>query len=259
MAVSEIKQYKQKDGTDVLKVFTKPTKRFPDGGYFYVDVKDRDIMQSHNWLLDYSGKLICISCKINDYGYKSTLFFHQALAYKYLGYYPDYIDHVNGVEIDNTDVNLNVVTNRQNQYNKPARGYIVDCRCRAFQARIKLYSKVLLPYSYIHSEVEACQLQYKLETDYLRGRLGSDYYMYNFLKDRRNDLDILDLERTGQISSDEAIYKHVVRYASDNAWYYYRYNLKQYFKDNRIPVPNFITDEDGFMRHPVTNKLLCPL
>ena len=33
------------------------------------------------------------------------------------------------------------------------------------------------------------------------------------------DLDILDLERTGQISEEEAIYRHVLRYAADNAWY----------------------------------------
>lgn len=82
--------------------------------------------------------------------------------------------------------------------------------------------------------------------------------MYNFLEDRRNDLDILDLERTGVLSHEESIYKHVLRYAKDNAWYYYRYNLVKYFKDNHIPAPKFITDEQGFMRHPVTNKLLCP-
>lgn len=258
MAVSEIKQYRQKDGTDILKVFTKPTKKFPDGDYFYVDAKDIDVIQSYNWLLDYSSKLICISCKINDYDYKSTLFFHQALAYKYLGYYPNCIDHVNGLELDNTDMNLNVVTNQQNNLNKPTRGYIIDCRCRAFQARIKLYGKVLLPYSYIHSEVEASQLAYLVETEYLRGILKDNYYMYNFLEDRRNDLDILDLERTGVLSHEESIYKHVLRYAKDNAWYYYRYNLAKYFKDNHIPAPKFITDEQGFMRHPVTNKLLCP-
>lgn len=34
--------------------------------------------------------------------------------------------------------------------------------------------------------------------------------------------------------------------------------LEQYFKDNHIPVPDFSLDEQGFMRHPITNQLLCP-
>lgn len=99
----------------------------------------------------------------------------------------------------------------------------------------------------------------KLETDYLRGILKDDYYMYDFLKDRRGDLDILDLERTGIISAEEATYRHVIRYAKDNAWYYYRYNLEQYFKDNHIPVPDFDLDEQGFMIDKITRKKLCPL
>ena len=127
-----------------------------------------------------------------------------------------------------------------------------------FQAYTKLNYKTLNPYSCVHSEVEACQLAHLVETDYLRNILKEDYYIYDFLKDRRNDLDILDLERTGVISEEEATYRHVIRYAKDNAWYYYRYNLEQYFKDNHIPVPDFSLDEQGFMRHPITNQLLCP-
>lgn len=259
MAVSEIKQYRQKDGTDILKVFTKPTKRFPDGGYFYVDAKDRDIVDRYIWCFHKADKYIRVVTCVNLRYNRQLLYFHRELAYKYLGYYPDYIDHINGLEFDNTDTNLNEVTSQQNIYNRPSRGYSKDSTNRLFQARIKAPRGLLYPYNSVHSEVDACQLAYLAETDYLKLVLSSDYYMYDFFKDRRNDLDILDLERTGVVSAEEATYKHVIRYAKDNAWYYYRYNLKQYFKDNRIPVPNFITDEDGFMRHPVTNKLLCPL
>lgn len=259
MAVSGIKQYRQKDGTDILKVFTKPTKRFPDGGYFYVDAKDIDVIQNYNWGLIADGKNIVVAtntCSV--YSYRKFLVFHQELAYKYLGYHPDYIDHINGIDIDNTDENLNVVTSQQNAFNRPSRGYNKNHRYKSFQVRVRLSQELLSPYSTVHTEVEACQLAYLAEADYLKLKLDSDYYMYDFLRNRRGDLDILDLERTGIISAEEATYRHVIRYAKDNAWYYYRYNLEQYFRDNCIPIPNFITDEDGFMRHPVTNKLLCP-
>jgi hypothetical protein len=67
------------------------------------------------------------------------------------------------------------------------------------------------------------------------------------------------MERTGKISEDEAIYRHVLRHAADNAWYVYRYNLFDYFKDNHIPVPAFSTDSDGFMTHSITGQRLCPM
>lgn len=82
MAISEIKQYRQKDGTDILKVFTKPTKRFPDGGYFYVDAKDIDVIQNYNWGLIADGKNIVVAtntCSV--YSYRKFLVFHQELAY----------------------------------------------------------------------------------------------------------------------------------------------------------------------------------
>lgn len=256
MAVIKKEQYRQKDGTDILKVYTKPTSKFPEGSnYFYADAKDEDIVDSYDWSLFRNRKNIAIIYRRRDVCYS----LHRDLAFKYLGYYPDYIDHINGVDFDNTDKNLNIVTNQQNLYNRPVKGYKITSNIHLiFKARLKINYVDCLPFSSVATEVEACQLQYLVETDYLRGILKDDYYMYNFLKDRRNDLDILDLERTGQISSDEAIYKHVVRYASDNAWYYYRYNLEQYFKDNHLKVPDYKLDEQGYMIHPVTGKKLCP-
>lgn len=258
MAVIKKEQYRQKDGTDILKVYTKPTSKFPKGGHFYVDAKDEDIVDSYTWNLGKREKNIYITVNTGStYDFKH-LNLHRELAYKYLGYYPDCIDHINLLEIDNINNNLNEVTIQQNAFNRPSRGYVFVRYNSMFKPKLGFCYEHLRPYNSVATEIEACQLQYKLETDYLRDRLGSDYYMYNFLKDRRNDLDILDLERTGQISSDEAIYKHVVRYASDNAWYYYRYNLEQYFKDNHLKVPDYKLDEQGYMIHPVTGKKLCP-
>lgn len=257
MAIQEIKEYRQKDGTDILKVIMKPTKLLPDWNYFYCDTKDIDLVEKYNWCIECSrGKLFRVSYHING-SHRRHLLLHRELACKYLGYYTNYIDHINGLEIDNVVDNLNIVTRQQNSYNRQTRGYkfvVVDY----FIPSLIINGDSVRPYGVFKSEFEACQFQYKLETEYLRGILKDDYYMYDFLKDRRNDLDILDLERTGIISEEEATYRHVIRYAKDNAWYYYRYNLEQYFRDNHIPVPDFTTDERGFMRHPITNQLLCP-
>lgn len=87
--------------------------------------------------------------------------------------------------------------------------------------------------------------------------MQGDYYMYDFLKDRRHALDLLELERTGQITAEEATYRHVLRYAG-NAWYFYRYGLQEYFKDNNIPIPTYGLDEQGFMVDTITGNRLCP-
>ena len=40
MAVQEIKQFKQQNGIDILKIICKTTKNFPEGNnYFYCDAK----------------------------------------------------------------------------------------------------------------------------------------------------------------------------------------------------------------------------
>lgn len=101
-------------------------------------------------------------------------------------------------------------------------------------------------------EDEACLQQFQLEAEYF-----SDYN-YDFLADRRNDLDIVELERTGKISSEEATFQHVMRYAKENAWYIFRYNLEDYFKAYNIPLPAYSLNTEGRMVHPVTGKILCP-
>ena len=67
------------------------------------------------------------------------------------------------------------------------------------------------------------------------------------------------MERTGHISEDEAVYRHVLRHAANNAWYYHRYNLTEYFRDNHLKVPDYAIDEEGYMTHPITGQKLCPL
>lgn len=216
MAVSKIEEYRQKDGEDILKVILKPTKKFPNGGYFYTDSEAIDLVKSHAWYFNQRKS----TSYIEAHNWRSHISFHRELANLYLSYYPDYIDHVSLVEIDNTNQNLNVVTNQQNNFNKFTKGYVYQIKLNnrvSFSPCLKYNQEVSFPFGVAYTELEACQLQHELETSYLKDLMDNQYYMYDFLKDRRNDLDILDLERTGVISQDEATYYHVLKYA-DNAW-----------------------------------------
>ena len=247
MSVERIEQYK-----DTLKVILKPTKKFPEGrNYFYCDSEDIDLVQSHSWHLEQGNTNICVRA-INSF--RISYRFHRELAYKYLGYYPKYLDHISGVEFDNIDSNLNEVSLNQNIRNRVVKNYIKTKN--KFRVRSSAYSVAVITQQ-ANTEIEACQIAYSIETSYLKELMGNQYYMYDFLKDRRNDLNILDLERTGVISQDEATYQHVLRYA-DNAWFYYRYGLEDYFRQHHILVPSYSLDEQGFMIHPVTGQKLCP-
>ena len=245
MAVLNIEEYRQQNGDDILKVLLKPTKNFPDG-YFYCDAIDEELVRSYTWCLLKKHPYIVAHIQGS---HRRTLYFHQEKACNILDNYPDYINHVNGVEFDNANQNLDKVTNQQNQYARPTKGYKIAGR--SFQPLIMVNSRHICT-KCTRTEVEAIQSAYQLEVDY-------EDYRYDFLKDRRKDNDILDLERTGKISEDEAIYHHVCRHASNNAWYYYRYNLAEYFTDNHIPVSAFSVDSDGFMTHPITGQRLCPM
>lgn len=246
MAVLRIEEYRQKNGENVLKVILKPTKVYPKG-YFYCDSCDEELVKSYTWCL-LNQKQPYVVAIIGSHYRQQTKLFHQEKAYNILNYYPDYINHIDGIEYDNVNMNLDEVSQSQNNWCKVSKGYCINGRnflpCVGVNSKL-IYTKC------VRTEVEAIQFAYLLEIQY-------ENYMYSFLKDRRKDTDILDLERTGQISEDEATYRHVLRY-SDNAWFYFRYSLAEYFKDNHIQVPNYAIDIDGFMVHPITGQKLCPL
>lgn len=247
MAVLNIKEYRQLNGEDILKVILKPTQRFPDG-YFYCDASDEELVRQNTWCL-HTQKYPYVVASFRGHDSRQTKQFHQEKAFNILDEYPDCINHVNGIEFDNVNTNLDKVTNQQNCWSKPSRGYNIN--------RKKFYSRIVVNSNLIYTkcvrtEVEAIQSAYQLEVTY-------EDYRYDFLKDRRKDADILDLERTGKISEDEAVYHHVLRHAADNAWYVYRYNLFDYFKDNRISVPKYSLDGEGYMIHCVTGQRLCSI
>lgn len=248
MAVLKIEEYRQKNGTDILKVLLKPTKLFPEEAYFYCDALDEELVRSYTWnLLSQKQPYVRAVCW-DYYMGAQTKRFHREKAFNILGYYLDCINHVDGIEFDNIDKNLDPVSQQQNCWCKPSKGYSIDGR--NFVPYVVVNSHNIWG-KCVGTEVEACQSAYQLEVTY-------EDYRYEFLKDRRKDADILDLERTGQISEEEAVYRHVLRYA-DNAWYIYRYDLFNYFKDNHIPIPAYSIDSNGFMCHSVTGQRLCPI
>ena len=246
MAVKGIEKYRQQNSEDVLKVILKPTQKFPEG-YFYCDACDEELVKNYTWCLHTQRYPYVIANLGSSYN-QQTKQFHQEKAFNILDEYPNYINYINGVEFDNVNQNLDKVTNQQNSWARPSRGYLIAGR--SFQPHVAVNSRQIHA-KCTRTEVEAIQLAYQLELQY-------EDYRYDFLKDRRKDADILNLERTGRISEEEAVYHHVCRYA-DNAWFYYRYNLTEYFRDNHLKVPDYAIDEEGYMTHPITGQKLCPL
>lgn len=234
---------------DVLKVILKPTKNFPEG-YFYTDnnLVALSLVNSYTWSLRTQGNNTYVLATTYD---KKTILFHREYAYSLLNYYPDYIDHINGLEIDNRNINLNEVTQQQNTRNKPSIGYQFVAIVNSFLPQYVLDGKIFFKGNF-KTEPEALLATYELRQQYYTD------YNYNFLKDRRYDIDLLDLELTNKITIDYATYLHIKRYVEANPWYVYRYNLFDYCKQNNIIIPKFKLDSQGFMINPVTKQRLCP-
>ena len=259
MAVQRIEEYRQKNGVDILKVYCKPTDKFPNGGYFYAPAEAIDVVNEYSWRLHASSNAIYVIANDSNTFSKEIVLFHCKLFEFYQGYiWNEFIDHISLCEFDNTDNNLNAVTGSQNNYNKISRGYkLPECRS-SFRPRIKISGKENYPLGYSQkTEDKACCYQNQLEQIWLKEQLGTSWYMFDFKKYRRGSEDILDLERVGKISEEEATYRHILRYA-DNAWYMLRYGLEQYYKDNHISIPKYSLDTDGFMVHHITGQKLCP-
>lgn len=96
----------------------------------------------------------------------------------------------------------------------------------------------------LHSEVEALKAQVALEKECYTG------YMYNFLEDRRSDMDLLIGVREGVLAQDDATYLYLQRYAR-NPWFYFRYDLQEAFEYYGLREPeegvDFLEDSEGFM------------
>lgn len=238
--------------TGISKIMLTPTARYPEGkNYFYIDTKDLDLIirdgRHMGWYLKGTecGN-VYPRCLISGKGY----YFHQVIGRKYLGFVPECIDHYNGVTIDNTDRNLNVVTHTQNSRNIRCRGYKFS-NVRCFTVYLKVNGVYEKSYGFKRED----------EAAYFRGYYERTFwtdYGYDFSADRRDELDLLELELSGKISSEEATYRHVINKAANNAWYLLRYNLFDYFREYNISEPKYSIDNIGRMVDINSGALLCP-
>ena len=131
--VESIKEYQQMNGVWVLKVFCKPTRKFPNG-YFYAPSEAIDLVQKYSWYLkQVKDRFQVMAHTGSDYCQK-TILFHKELFKFYQGYdWNGDIDHISLVEIDNTDDNLNAILHQQNAFNKFTKGYVYCNRDKNFQ------------------------------------------------------------------------------------------------------------------------------
>lgn len=116
MAVEGIEKYRQQNGENILKVILKSTQNFPDG-YFYCDASDEKLVRSYTWHLE-NQKHPYVVAGFGDFYSHSTLCFHREKAFNILRSYPNYINHIDGIEYDNVNSNLDVVSQSQNLWCK---------------------------------------------------------------------------------------------------------------------------------------------
>ncbi len=151
MAVECIKEYRQQNGEDILKVILKPTQRFPKG-YFYADASDEKLVRNYTWCLHTQKQPYIVAAFGNNHS-RQTLRFHREKAHNILDYYPDYINHINGIEFDNINMNLDKVTNQENNWCKPSKGYWIAGK--SFEPSIQVNSQQIWA-KCVPTEVEAC-------------------------------------------------------------------------------------------------------
>lgn len=147
--VEGIKEYRQYNGVCILKVYLKPTRKFPEGrNYFYAPAEALSLVQRYTWCLRQEGNRVCVIAHTrSDYCWK-TILFHKELFKFYQGYdWNGDIDHINHIELDNTDQNLNAVLRHQNNYNKFTRGYFYNNDLCYFQPLVHINSKTYYPFS----------------------------------------------------------------------------------------------------------------
>lgn len=242
MALSgKIDEFTQKDGLEVLKVWLSPTKAFPNGSFFYCEARDKDLVLLHpSWGIN-SQKHPYIRGASKTSAVSNYLF-HAEIARKYLGYYPEAVDHLNGLEFDCVNsLNLFSVSQEQNTRNKRSKGYSIK-GAGDFRAKINLHGKE------IYSNHTRTEVQALIDRSQLEKRYFSDY-SYNFLEDRRTDMDLLMYEREGQWTKERVIREYLRRH--NNPWFFFRYDLREVYRQYGLPFPqegkDYWFDKSGFM------------
>lgn len=273
------KHYTQKNGNKIIKCFTA------DNKYFYIsdDVEDllddfcfrlhKESNTNHGTYYVQSSIRSSIRKKydlINSP--RRDIELHKLIFYKYAGYYyaDNYvIDHLNSVHFDNVESNLDLVSKSENSFNSFSQGYqIIHRPNKPLGFHPRLWTDKNIGASTYKNEIErdlgikittgniktklneldSCRIQYYLEY------VISNSYRFEFKNFRRYDLDILDKERRGVVSSEDALAIFLSNY-KDNAWYYYRYGLEDLFNLYSLKKPDVILNSEGFIVDSYGNYL----
>lgn len=234
-----IEEYTQKDGSQILKVFPKIGDTTLRYHYYYTPIEAYDLVSSMTWsinqrtgyVINNAKSLHVDVCRLNkEVSLVSSLV----------------VNHHNHITYDNVFSNLIPASHSENAKDRLSRGYqkvanqpFIPCYQYSYDKRLS-----------VSSEDKVLRLRRELE-------LQENWCEFDFLVYRVGSEDILDLERTGEITAEEAVIKHVERYSA-NAWYILRFGLEQFLKENNIKMPKYSLDTEGYMCHHITGQRLSP-
>lgn len=270
--IKDIQEYVQKDGRIVEKIICK-------NGFFYIDKRDLDIIESHTFEVQVAGgqtNIVAPRTQIKVDGKWHSVTFAQLYALKYFGaLHPDnkVMDHKNGVELDNISSNLQLVTTQQNGYNQFKQGYTINLKggangathtnyfaTTAIRDRVNNKKITIRPFPVTQREDVVAKQQYMLENDWFKQKYPQIYYAFDFPQWRRNDIAFVQEEREGKFTNADVVRRFLCQDEIRlNPWYWCRYNLFELYAQYGISYPHenrdWYLDEDGAMRFK--NDTLC--
>lgn len=230
--------------SNALKVFLRPTEAYPEGqNFFYCDTDFEDYIKnakSFNFVSSKDGFRYPV---VNGTSLHRTVMNTNNKQ-------GAVVDHISGVTWDDCRCNLRETTLRGNAINKRVLGvsyqngyFLVNESVNGFLSRVRYENEQQALMARSFSE-KALRFIY-------------DRPIYNFLFDRRDDADLVDLVRTDRLSVDAELIEYLKRYSS-NAWYYYRYiaDLEPYaylFNLNvTLNESGFLCDDFGNLLSPIS-------
>lgn len=163
--------------SNALKVFLRPTEDYPEGqNFFYCDVQFKNAIRDAV-ILDFTSRE-----DGNRYAMINGIALHRFVMMS--SGRGDVVDHISGVTYDNCSCNLRITDSRGNANNKNKGVFSIRTRCGTYPETFTNEVDALIARSYI----------IKLERELGNG-VG-----YNFLYDRRDDADLVDLVRDEDFS-----------------------------------------------------------
>ena len=197
----------------------------------------------------------------DDYNTNTSEYLHEAIHYKMHGKYPSCTDHVNHLNIDNTDKNLEFTTQGLNRYNSFSKGYVHRMQLSTakkhaidvFKNKMLIHNEKIEVKGRFTKEDECCDKQFEYD------KRGIRYY--DCMQDMRGCEEALRDFYMGNISEDDLLRIRLKSYI-DNPWYVLRFNLYDRFSsicNKPVRGIDYILYKNSFMQDKNTGLLLCPI